>query len=111
MSFNDIFSQCPNSEVQSNLKSLHEHISPANGNEPNSEQYYHSSDDFNSYLKTKYNQTELSSQFTCFHFNCRSLPQNFDALNLFLSSLALQSCIIGVTETWLDENCSLDVYK
>ena len=111
MSFYDTFSQCPDSQLQSNLKTLHEHLSPANEDEHIPDQYYYSSDDFNSLLKTNYNETEQVSAFTCLHFNCRSLPHNFDALTLFLSSLTLKSSVIGLTETWLNENSSLDMFK
>ena len=62
-------------------------------------------------LKKFLNKEEQVSNFTCYHFNCRSLPQNFDTLNSYLSSLTLQLSIIGLTETWLNINCSLDLYN
>ena len=111
MDFNEIFAQCPDSQVLSNLKKLHEHISPANENDYIPDQYYYTPDDFNNFLKENFNKKEQVSNFTCYHFNCRSLPQNFDTLNSFLSSLTLQSSIIGLTETWLNKNCSLDLYN
>ena len=111
MSFNDVFKQCPDSEVQSNLKALNEHLSPSNDNEQTLEQCYYTSGEFNSLVKANYSNNELNSKFTCFHFNCRSLPKNFDALTSFLSSLVVKSCIIGLTETWLNDMCSQNLYN
>ena len=111
MDFKDVFAHCPDSQVLSNLKSLHEHISPANENDFIPDQHYYTPDDFNNFLKEKFSKKEQVSNFTCYHFNCRSLPQNFDTLNSILSSLTLQSSIIGLTETWLNKNFSLDLYN
>ena len=111
MAFKDVFAHCPDSQVLSNLKCLHEHISPANENDFIPDQYYYTPDDLNNFLKENFSKKEQVSNFTCYHFNCRSLPQNFDTLNSFLSSLTLQSSIIGLTETWLNKNCSLDLYN
>ena len=74
MAFKDIFAQCPDSQVLSNLKRLHEHISPANENYFIPDQYYCTPDDFNNFLKENFSKIEQVSNFTCYHFNCRSLP-------------------------------------
>ena len=111
MAVKDIFSLCPVSQVLSNLKKLHEHISPANENNFIPDQYYYTPDDFNNFLQENFSKPEQDSNFTCYHFNCRSLPQNFDTQNSFLSSLTLQSSIIGLTETWLNRHCCLDLYN
>ena len=40
------------------------------------------------------------------HLNVRSIPKNRDKLNNYLLSLGIQFSIIGLTETWLNEETS-----
>ena len=110
MSFSETFNQCQNSKVNSELKKLHEYISPAGDNEYVCEQYYYSSKDFNTFLNTIPFTSDKHSTFPCIHFNCRSISRNFDSLKSFLSSIDFQSTAIGISETWLNDNSLLDLY-
>ena len=63
----------------------------------------------------KVNQGVLHPQLSAIHINIRSLQRNFDALQLFLSSLKSKPSIILLTETWLDPSLAksyiLDGYQ
>ena len=43
--------------------------------------------------------------------NMRSLPQNFDEFNVFLNTMELKPDLICITETWLSEQNSCEVFK
>ena len=58
----------------------------------------------------KYKKEECSNSFSLVHFNCRSLPCNFDYLNMYLSSLDHNFKVIGLTETWLNSLSPLNLY-
>ena len=46
----------------------------------------------------------LDTKMSLFHMNIKSLPKHFDELQLYLDSIKFKFSIIGLTETWLDEN-------
>ena len=56
-----------------------------------------------------------SSDLSLLHLNVRSLVKNHDNLTQFLSTLQYDFPIIGITETWLNENSpdliKIDGYK
>ena len=54
---------------------------------------------------------EYANSFSLVHLNCRSLPSNFDNLNMFLSSINHKFKIIGLTETWLHESSPTNMYS
>ena len=66
-------------------------------------------EEFNDFVKNKYSNEELRKNLSCIHVNTRSLNHNLDALSLFLSSLSIQTSVIGITETWLTENSPLSL--
>ena len=47
---------------------------------------------------------KLETQMSLFHMNIKSLSKHFDELLLYLDSIKFKFSIIGLTETWLDEN-------
>ena len=50
----------------------------------------------------------MSANFSLLHVNVRSLPQNNDALNMYLQNLSVKFDVIALTETWLNnETCDL----
>ena len=61
-------------------------------------------------FNSKFKKNEHSNAFSLIHFNCRSLPQNFDNLNMYLTSLDHKFKIICVTETWLNASSHTDMY-
>ena len=61
---------------------------------------YHSLPGINRILNAFINKNLLS----LFHFNIRSLSENFDVLNEFICSLNSRPDIIGLTETKLNKN-------
>ena len=61
-------------------------------------------------FNSKFKKNEHSNAFSLIHFNCRSLPHNFDNLNMYLTSLDHKFKIIGVTETWLNASSHTDMY-
>ena len=44
------------------------------------------------------------NHLSLFHLNIKSLPKHYDELQIFLKSLEHKFSIVGLTETWLDEN-------
>ena len=46
----------------------------------------------------------LDTKMSLFHMNIKSLPKHFDEFQLYLDSIKFKFSIIGLTETWLDEN-------
>ena len=61
-------------------------------------------------FNTKFPEDDYCNSFSLAHFNCRSLPRNYDNLNMYLTSLVHKFKIIGVTETWLNASSPLDSY-
>ena len=62
--------------------------------------------DINSY-KDKFKCTiddRINSNFSLFHHNIRSIPQNLNKLTAYLHMLPIEFSIIGISETWLTEN-------
>ena len=53
------------------------------------------------------NEPEIS----VINFNIRSIKQNFDSFNKILSNFTIHFDVITLTETWLDDSCSLDDYE
>ena len=111
MSFTELFNQYNYPHVNSELNRLHAYISPANENESISEQYYYSSVDFNKHIKSTYDSKDKKSKFSFIHLNSRSIPRNFDHLNLFLSSIDINPTLICISETWLNDESNCDLYK
>ena len=71
---------------------------------------YYSIEDFNNKFNPKSKQTPKNSDnyidyFSLLHINARSLNQNFDAIELFRTSVKeFPFSVIGITETWLNSN-------
>ena len=54
------------------------------------------------------NSITMSAYLSLLHLNVRSLPQNNDALTMFLQNLTVKFDVIALTETWLsNETCDL----
>ena len=45
-------------------------------------------------------------ELSLLHMNIRSIKNKFDELSDYLTSLKYHFSIIGLTETWLSENCT-----
>ena len=60
-------------------------------------------------------QKEESANFSIIHFNCRSLPSNYNKLKDSITALDFQFDVIALSETWLIDNDSdcfnIDGYK
>lgn len=69
---------------------------------------YYSCDEFNGFIDAK---DKVSQNFSCIHFNCRSLVKNFDIFSLFLNDIHHNFTIIGLTETWFKPEDSLSLYN
>ena len=58
---------------------------------------------------------EESANFSIIHFNCRSLPSNYNKLKDSITALDFQFDVIALSETWLIDNDSdcfnIDGYK
>ena len=58
---------------------------------------------------------EESANFSIIHFNCRSLPSNYNKLKDSIKALDFQFDVIALSETWLIDNDSdcfnIDGYK
>ena len=72
---------------------------------------YHSSSLCKYYLEDDFNKALTSNtndSFSLCHLNVRSLQQNFTSMQAFMASLNIKFTILGITETWLnDNNCNL----
>ena len=62
---------------------------------------YHLEETFNDKFE---NDSDLQYKFSLFHMNIKSLPKHHSELETYLDSLCIKFSIIGLTETWLDEN-------
>ena len=67
------------------------------------ESVYMTIDTFNETL-LEYSESNVLSLM---HINCRSLGKNFDNITLFLNSVHIDFSIIGLTETWLNNESQL----
>ena len=60
-------------------------------------------------------QRKESANFSIIHFNCRSLPSNYNKLKYSITALDIQFDVIALSETWLIDNDSdrfnIDGYK
>ena len=60
-------------------------------------------------------QKQEKSNFSLIHFNCRSLPSNYNKLKDSINALYLKFDVIALSETWLIDNDSdkfnIDGYK
>ena len=62
---------------------------------------YHLEETFNDKFE---NDSDLRDKFSLFHMNIKTLPKHQSELETYLDSLCIKFSIIGLTETWLDEN-------
>lgn len=67
--------------------------------------HYTNPDDFHNKFKS------ASDNFSLIHFNCRSLNKNFDNLSLLLVKLGVKFGCIAVTETWLKDSYTTELYQ
>ena len=61
------------------------------------------------YLEVKFikkieDYSTKGNHLSLFHLNIKSLPKHYDEFQIFLKSLGQNFSIVGLTETWLDEN-------
>ena len=68
---------------------------------------YFTVEKFNSLSVTTNSKDKLS----CMHCNCRSISKNFQDIAMYMNGLNFQFSIIGLTETWLNDNSLLDSYS
>ena len=73
-------------------------------NNLNIDSSYYTSETFVS----KFKDCADRSCFSCIHFNSRSLPKNFDAISTFLNLLDYEFDVIGISETWLQDDNAHD---
>ena len=95
---------------------VNEFLSPPESELNNSSQLNFTPEEFNDFIEKKYSNNDLCKYLSCIHVNTRSLCRNFDALSLFLSSLSVQTKVVGITETWLSDNspvslCNIHGYE
>ena len=64
---------------------------------------YYIEDSFNNLL----DRNKHNNQFSLLHFNVRSSRNKHDELSNSLNSLHLTFSIIGLTETWLTDDCPM----
>ena len=76
-----------------------------NGNNINHNSAYFSEDKFKMKFSLNHNA------FSLIHFNARSLPQNFDKIVDYLDLLKFPFSVIGITETWITNDCDLSFYN
>lgn len=89
---------------------IHEFLSPTESENCNRQSQSNvTPEEFNEFLESKYSSNDLRYNLSCIHVNSRSLSRNFEALSLFLSSLTIQSTVVGVTETWLNDDSPLSM--
>ena len=62
---------------------------------------YYTEETFNYKFKNNY---DFKDKLSLFHMNIKSLPKHHCELEIYLDSLSVKFSIIGLTETWLDEN-------
>ena len=92
------------------LDTIHEFLSPLESENFNLQSQSNvTPEEFNEFIESKYSNNDLCNNLSCIHVNSRSLSRNFDAFSLFLSSLSIQSSVIGVTETWLSDDSPLSM--
>ena len=65
--------------------------------------HYYTEESFNSALQKEHVH---SDDLSLLHINIRSIRNKFDELSDYLASLKNDFSIIGLTETWLTENCA-----
>ena len=71
----------------------------------NNSDYY-----FETSFKTKCASLGISSKnFSCVHFNARSLPKHFTEIESYLCCLDIDFSVIGISETWLKPHTA-DLY-
>ena len=61
-------------------------------------------------FNAKYGDTTYTCQYIA-HFNCRSLSKNFENFEMVLNDIKHKFKIIGLTETWLCETLSVNMYE
>ena len=64
------------------------------------------------YTQSEFIDKKISSKhLSVIHFNVRSLKNNFESLNTYLSSLNYKFDIIAISESWLCDNDVIDEYE
>ena len=114
MSCQNLFLKCLN---EIDLSTLQEFLTPANSETDHGPiESYYTPDEFNNFVSSTYSIENITNKLSCCHINSRSLCRNFNNLSLFLSTLSMQPSIIGISETWLNDDspqplCNLDNYE
>ena len=73
--------------------------------DPDNNFYDNAGNDCQYYTADKLNGTvNYKTGFSIMHFNCRSLPQNFERIKESLIEINNNFDIVALTETWLNEN-------
>ena len=76
----------------------------------NSSCEYYTEDSFNNMLAEEQSRlnlicSNLESGLSFLHMNIRSISNKFDKLTNFFSQLRVKFPIVGISETWLDDDC------
>ena len=88
--------------------------------DPDNNFYQHLSTDSLYYTEEQFKQKfakpkEETANFSIIHFNCRSLPSNYNKLKYSITALDLHFDVIALSETWLidndSDNFNIDGYK
>ena len=102
MSCQNLFLKCLN---EIDLSTLQEFLTPANSETDHGPiESYYTPDEFNNFLSSTYSIENITNKLSCCHINSRSLCRNFNNLSLFFSTLSMQPSIIGISETWLNDD-------
>ena len=71
----------------------------------NQNTHYVSHDDLKSMKK------DVNDSLSIMHFNARSLPKNFENIENLLHYNEIKLSVIGISETWLTDNCNKEYYS
>ena len=93
------------------VNTLSEFLTPENSDNCNQWQSYFTSHDFNVNLNRNFGDTDFKDLFSCLHINCRSLVGNYDNVISSLSCLDFKFPVIGLSETWLQDNALTAIYS
>lgn len=91
----------PFSDLQNEQTDFDRYIDPdINHVSANQNCKYYIEDQFNHLIEAQ----SASTKFSCLHLNTRSLLHNFDQFKTLIDNLTHHFKVIGISETWLDEN-------